>query len=75
MIFPYFCCPSVGEIWESLTIKYDFEYPEEKLLDLAKKVKVIVDDMDACEFRRMAAFLIRRFRDLSARMADAVCRF
>jgi len=32
------------DILKSLTIKYDFAYPEDKLLDLAKKVKVIVDD-------------------------------
>ncbi len=32
------------DILKALTIKYDFEYPEDKLLDLAKKVKVIVDD-------------------------------
>ena len=32
------------DILKSLTVKYDFEYPEEKLLELAKKVKVIVDD-------------------------------
>ncbi len=32
------------DILKSLMIKYDFEYPEDKLLDLAKKVKVIVDD-------------------------------
>ena len=32
------------DILKALTVKYDFEYPEEKLLDLAKKVKVIVDD-------------------------------
>lgn len=32
------------DILKALTIKYDFEYPEEKLLELAKKVKVIVDD-------------------------------
>ena len=32
------------DILKSLTIKYDFEYPEDKLLDLAKEVKVIVDD-------------------------------
>jgi type I restriction enzyme, R subunit len=32
------------DILKALTIKYDFEYPEEKLLDLAKKVKVVVDD-------------------------------
>ncbi len=32
------------DILKALTIKYDFEYPEEKLLDLARKVKIIVDD-------------------------------
>ncbi|HBN76081.1 MAG TPA: type I restriction endonuclease [Planctomycetaceae bacterium] len=32
------------DILKALTIKYDFEYPEDKLLVLAKKVKVIVDD-------------------------------
>ena len=32
------------DILKSLTSKYDFQYPEDKLLDLAKKVKVIVDD-------------------------------
>ena len=32
------------DILKALTIKYDFQYPEDKLLDLAKKVKVIVDD-------------------------------
>tara|TARA_R110002111_G_scaffold260623_1_gene332135 strand:- start:40287 stop:40763 length:477 start_codon:yes stop_codon:yes gene_type:complete len=32
------------DILKSLMVKYDFEYPEEKLLELAKKVKVIVDD-------------------------------
>nr|WP_319587810.1 HsdR family type I site-specific deoxyribonuclease [uncultured Desulfobulbus sp.] len=32
------------DILKALTVKYDFVYPEEKLLDLAKKVKVIVDD-------------------------------
>ena len=32
------------DILKALTIKYDFEYPEDKLLELAKKVKVIVDD-------------------------------
>jgi type I restriction enzyme R subunit len=32
------------DILKALTIKYDFEYPEDKLLDLAKKVKVVVDD-------------------------------
>jgi type I restriction enzyme, R subunit len=36
------------DILKALTIKYDFEYPEEKLLDLAKKVKVIVDDKAKC---------------------------
>jgi type I restriction enzyme, R subunit len=32
------------DILKALTIKYDFEYPEDKLLELSKKVKVIVDD-------------------------------
>jgi type I restriction enzyme, R subunit len=32
------------DILKTLTIKYDFQYPEDKLLELAKKVKVIVDD-------------------------------
>ncbi len=32
------------DILKSLTIKYDFEYPEDKLLSLAKEVKRIVDD-------------------------------
>ena len=32
------------DILKALTIKYDFAYPEDKLLTLAKKVKVIVDD-------------------------------
>lgn len=32
------------DILKALTIKYDFQYPEDKLLDLAKKVKIIVDD-------------------------------
>ena len=33
------------DILKSLTVKYDFKYPEDKLLDLAKKkVKVVVDD-------------------------------
>ncbi len=32
------------DILKALTIKYDFQYPEDKLLDLAKRVKVIVDD-------------------------------
>jgi len=35
---------SFYDILKALTIKYDFEYPEDKLLDLAKKVKVVVDD-------------------------------
>lgn len=35
---------SFYDILKTLTIKYDFQYPENKLLDLAKKVKVIVDD-------------------------------
>ena len=29
---------------KSLTIKYDFEYPEDKLIKLSKEVKKIVDD-------------------------------
>ena len=32
------------DILKGLATKYDFEYPEEKLLDLAKQVKVVVDD-------------------------------
>lgn len=32
------------DILKSLTVKYDFEYPEDKLLHLAKEVKLIVDD-------------------------------
>jgi len=32
------------DILKSLTIKYDFEYPEDKLLQLAKRVKTEVDD-------------------------------
>ena len=32
------------DILKSLTIKYDFQYPEDKLVELAKKVKVVVDD-------------------------------
>ena len=35
---------SFYDILKALTVKYDFEYPEEKLIDLSKKVKVIVDD-------------------------------
>jgi type I restriction enzyme R subunit len=32
------------DILKALTIKYDFEYPEDQLITLAQKVKVIVDD-------------------------------
>lgn len=32
------------DILKAIALKYDFEYPEDKLLDLAKKVKAIVDD-------------------------------
>ncbi|MDA1045301.1 MAG: type I restriction endonuclease subunit R [Verrucomicrobia bacterium] len=32
------------DILKSLAIKYDFDYPEDKLLELAKKVKTEVDD-------------------------------
>ncbi|MWB95153.1 HsdR family type I site-specific deoxyribonuclease [Flavobacterium sp. GA093] len=32
------------DILKSLAIKYDFIYPEEKLISLAQKVKVVVDD-------------------------------
>lgn len=32
------------DILKSLTIKYDFSYPNEKLVELAKEVKIIVDD-------------------------------
>lgn len=32
------------DILKALTIKYDFEYPEDKLLHLAKEVKIVVDD-------------------------------
>ncbi|MBS7786613.1 type I restriction endonuclease subunit R [Flavobacterium sp. CYK-55] len=32
------------DILKMLTLKYDFAYPEEKLLTLAKKVKEVVDD-------------------------------
>ena len=32
------------DILKALTVKYDFDYPEDKLIDLAKQVKVIVDD-------------------------------
>ena len=32
------------DILKALTIKYDFEYPEDQLVTLARKVKLIVDD-------------------------------
>ncbi len=32
------------DILKALTIKYDFSYPEDKLIELAKKVKLVVDD-------------------------------
>ena len=32
------------DILKALTIKYDFEFPEDKLLHLAKEVKLVVDD-------------------------------
>jgi len=32
------------DILKALTIKYDFEYPEDKLLNLSKEVKKVVDD-------------------------------
>lgn len=32
------------DILKALTIKYDFTYPEDKLVELAKAVKIIVDD-------------------------------
>ena len=32
------------DILKALTIKYDFEYPDEKLIPLSKKVKEVVDD-------------------------------
>lgn len=32
------------DILKALTIKYDFEYPDDKLLQLAKAVKAVVDD-------------------------------
>ncbi|MFT6793409.1 MAG: type I restriction enzyme R subunit [Rubritalea sp.] len=32
------------DILKELAIKYSFDYPEDKLIDLAKKVKAIVDD-------------------------------
>ncbi|MCB9813196.1 MAG: type I restriction endonuclease subunit R [Pseudomonadales bacterium] len=35
---------SFYDILKALTIKYDFEYPEDRLLELSKKVKEVVDD-------------------------------
>ncbi|GBC61387.1 type I restriction endonuclease subunit R [Desulfonema ishimotonii] len=32
------------DILKSLALRYDFEYPEEKLIELAKAVKAVVDD-------------------------------
>ena len=32
------------DILKALTIKYDFEYPEDKLINLSKEVKKVVDD-------------------------------
>ncbi len=32
------------DILKSLTVKYDFEYPDEKLIQLAREVKKVVDD-------------------------------
>ncbi|MFO7939137.1 MAG: DUF3387 domain-containing protein, partial [Bacteroidales bacterium] len=32
------------DILKSLTVKYDFPYPDEKLLHLSKEVKAVVDD-------------------------------
>jgi len=32
------------DILKALSVKYDFEYPEDKLIELAKAVKAIVDD-------------------------------
>lgn len=32
------------DILKALTIKYDFSYPEEKLVELAREVKIVVDD-------------------------------
>jgi type I restriction enzyme R subunit len=34
----------VGNGLKALTVKYDFEYPEDKLLVLAKEVKKVFDD-------------------------------
>jgi len=35
---------SFYDILQSLAIKYDFEYPEDKLIALSKSVKTVVDD-------------------------------
>lgn len=35
---------SFYDILKALTVKYDFEYPEDRLLELSKKVKKVVDD-------------------------------
>lgn len=35
---------SFYDILKALTVKYDFEYPDDKLIELAKKVKRVVDD-------------------------------
>ncbi len=32
------------DIIKALAVKYDFEYPEDKLLELARAVKIVVDD-------------------------------
>ncbi|MFN5621750.1 MAG: type I restriction enzyme endonuclease domain-containing protein, partial [Flavobacteriales bacterium] len=32
------------DILKALAVKYDFDYPHEKLIDLAQKVKAVVDD-------------------------------
>lgn len=32
------------DILKNISVKYDFAYPEEKMLELAKEVKIIVDD-------------------------------
>ena len=35
---------SFYDILKSLALKYDFSYPEKKLIKLAKEVKLVVDD-------------------------------
>lgn len=35
---------SFYDILKSLAVKYDFEYPEDKLIELSKAVKAVVDD-------------------------------